>query len=120
MSRGAHGFARNRISVSALTFTCFPDLTIRTILSPLHRIFNQYLLGVAYLACGIADGSIEVVKISQTLECSGAEYSRTFDVKISYDILPSKPALEDGKKITALEWVEPKNKKVNNTFNRTV
>ena len=77
-----------------------------------YSVFFQ--LGVAYLACAISDGSIEIVKINQCLEFSDieSEFVRKFSVKHSYEILSSKPSVEDGKKVTALAWIEPKNTQV--------
>ena len=62
----------------------------------------------AYLACGISDGSISVVQVSQTLheipEHSG--FIKDYESTVAYDVLIDKPCEASSKGITSLQWIQ--------------
>ncbi|KAH8110999.1 transcription factor IIIC subunit delta N-term-domain-containing protein [Phellopilus nigrolimitatus] len=70
----------------------------------------------AYLACGVADGSIIIARVRQRLEISQdapvSPLSPRFYIAADVDVLGSYASDADGKGITALSWVN----KVDNPY----
>ena len=60
----------------------------------------------AYLACGIADGSIMVLRISQLLEQLEESVAKPYSIKTSATILETRFCASKGKSITAMTWVD--------------
>ncbi|KAI5121645.1 hypothetical protein M0805_001172 [Coniferiporia weirii] len=62
----------------------------------------------AYLACGVADGSIVIVRINQWLEpvSSTTPFGPTFSIRADANVLHMRASDADGKGITALSWVD--------------
>ena len=97
--RGDHGRARPQDRVSCIVVS--PDASALTLrLSPPS--------GENILACGLANGSIKLVKVSQKLEQLTSLSPFGCNSRIQCDFVPLdvQPARPDGKGITALTWIE--------------
>ena len=63
--------------------------------------------GETILACGLANGSIALVRVSQRLvQSSVSPFGRNYRIECKATLLDAQPARSDGKGITALTWIE--------------
>ncbi|TDL24008.1 hypothetical protein BD410DRAFT_767896 [Rickenella mellea] len=71
------------------------------------RIVEPYNC-VAQVACGMSDGSVAIVAVSQTLEScpSRTPFGNSYDIHFSSNLTNLRPCEADLRGITALVWVE--------------
>lgn len=67
------------------------------------------VIGEAYLACGIADGSVVVLRVIQTLhsEPSPSGLVPTYNVRTTFDVRDVRPADADWREVASMKWMEP-------------
>ncbi|OCH96338.1 hypothetical protein OBBRIDRAFT_787420 [Obba rivulosa] len=58
----------------------------------------------AYLACGDGDGSVTIVKVTQTLQ-SIPEVNENSKIIASFEIQEERPSENDGRVITGMKWI---------------
>ncbi|KAH9840069.1 transcription factor IIIC subunit delta N-term-domain-containing protein [Rhodofomes roseus] len=63
----------------------------------------------ASLACGIADGSIVVLRVVQTLHSAASSLGLipNHDIQASFEVQDVRPAESDGRGITCIQWTKP-------------
>ena len=73
-----------------------------------HLISCISIIGEAYLACGIADGSLMLIKVVQTLKRieSTSGFTRSYEIERSFEVQSTPVCENDGRGITALRWIE--------------
>ncbi|KAH8104064.1 putative zinc-finger of transcription factor IIIC complex-domain-containing protein [Cristinia sonorae] len=67
----------------------------------------------AFLACGISDGSVTVVKVTQSLHqlSEHIAFIKEYEVSVACDLLSDKPCEATNHSITSLQWIQtPKNR----------
>ena len=66
------------------------------------------IIGEASLACGIADGSVVILRVVQTLnfETLSSGFIPNHIVQASIEILDPRPAEGDGGALNCMKWIE--------------
>ncbi|KAF7796903.1 hypothetical protein EIP86_008088 [Pleurotus ostreatoroseus] len=78
-----------------------------TCLAWTHWVPTQPNQCVAYLACSIADGSVVVVKVTQTLQSDlGQSFVAKQEIELSSEIPNEQPDTVDGRKISSMKWIQ--------------
>lgn len=67
------------------------------------------VIGEAHLACGIADGSVVVLRVIQTLhsQSSSSGFVPRYSVQATFNVRDVKPAEADWREVASMKWVAP-------------
>ena len=79
-----------------------------------YQTFTVCCAGHAYLACAVADGSVVVLQILQTLTYtpSDATFVAQHELTVTHKVLDDPLCKADKRNVTSLRWIDVPNRNV--------